>query len=190
MACYQGLDDTVVREDSERQMADPATARVMRVAAAIEAEGYGHWNRVQEVIRFAREMGYGRLGLAFCIGLADEARVLQDHFTASGFKVYSVCCKLGALSKEEHGMDRLHPEWDRESTCNPIGQALELDRCKTELNIVVGLCVGHDIVFSQHATAPCTTLIVKDRVTGHNPAASLHTSYGRRRLGLEESNDA
>lgn len=36
------------------------------------------------------------------------------------------------------------------------------------------MCVGHDILFMQHADAPATTLIVKDRALCHNPVAALH----------------
>lgn len=35
--------------------------------------------------------------------------------------------------------------------------------------VVMGLCVGHDSLFHQHAKAPCTTLAVKDYRSGHNP---------------------
>jgi uncharacterized metal-binding protein len=42
------------------------------------------------------------------------------------------------------------------------------------MNVIVGLCVGHDMLFSKHSRAPVTTLVVKDRVTGHNPAAVLY----------------
>jgi len=184
MDCYKGKDDTVIREESERIVRQPEVAEAMRVAAAIEHDGYGQWIRVEEVAKYARDMGLKRLGLAFCIGLVDEARLLQEYFRGKGFKVYSCCCKLGGLSKDDLGMERLHPEWDREATCNPVGQALELNRCRTELNLIVGLCVGHDILFTQHSEAPVSTLVVKDRVLGHNPAAALHTRYGRKRLGL------
>ena len=47
---------------------------------------------------------------------------------------------------------------------------------KTDLNVVVGLCVGHDSLFMKYSKAPVTTLITKDRVTGHNPAAPLYLS--------------
>jgi uncharacterized metal-binding protein len=52
----------------------------------------------------------------------------------------------------------------------------------SELNVLIGLCVGHDSLFFQHSKAPVTVLMVKDRVTGHNPAAALYTSrsYYRR----------
>jgi len=48
------------------------------------------------------------------------------------------------------------------------------NRLETDMNIIVGLCVGHDMLFNRHSKAPVTTLIVKDRVTGHNPIAVLY----------------
>jgi len=36
--------------------------------------------------------------------------------------------------------------------------------------------VGHDSLFIKYSKAPVTTLITKDRVLGHNPAAALYTS--------------
>jgi uncharacterized metal-binding protein len=55
-----------------------------------------------------------------------------------------------------------------------VAQARILNEVGTDLNVIVGLCVGHDILFTRHSTAPVTTLVVKDRVTGHNPAAALY----------------
>ena len=63
-----------------------------------------------------------------------------------------------------------------EAICNPILQAQLLNEQKTDLNVIVGLCVGHDSLFIKHSDAPVTTLITKDRVLGHNPAAALYTS--------------
>ena len=60
--------------------------------------------------------------------------------------------------------------------CSPVLQARKLAKAGTELNIVVGLCVGHDPLFNKHSRALTTTLIVKDRVTGHNPAVPLYLS--------------
>ena len=53
-------------------------------------------------------------------------------------------------------------------------QAKLLNEKKTDLNIVVGLCVGHDSIFYKYSDALCTTLITKDRVLGHNPAAAIY----------------
>ena len=54
---------------------------------------------------------------------------------------------------------------------NPVSVA------KTAFNIIIGLCIGHDMLFTKHSRAPVTTLIVKDRFTGHNPVISLYTRY-------------
>ncbi|HKI51005.1 MAG TPA: DUF1847 domain-containing protein, partial [Geothermobacteraceae bacterium] len=39
------------------------------------------------------------------------------------------------------------------------------------------LCVGHDMLFNKYSRAPVTTLVVKDRVTGHNPVAVLYGQH-------------
>ena len=68
--------------------------------------------------------------------------------------------------------------------CNPILQAKLLAKEKVDLNVVVGLCCGHDTLFYKYAKGPVTTLIVKDRVLGHNPVQALYQSraYYRRLL--------
>ena len=72
--------------------------------------------------------------------------------------------------------------------CNPVLQARLLNEKQTELNVLVGLCVGHDTLFIRHSAAPVTTLIVKDRVLCHNPVAALYTSntYYKRLLEPEK----
>jgi uncharacterized metal-binding protein len=59
---------------------------------------------------------------------------------------------------------------------------MTLNEEKTDFNILLGLCVGHDSLFFKHADAYTTVLAVKDRVTGHNPLAAvyLHNSYYRK----------
>ena len=59
-----------------------------------------------------------------------------------------------------------------------------LNEKDTDLNIVVGLCVGHDSLFYKYSEALCTTLVTKDRVLGHNPVAALYQteSYYKRLL--------
>ena len=62
--------------------------------------------------------------------------------------------------------------------CNPIAQAVLLNEQKTQLNIVVGLCVGHDSLFYKYSDAMVTTLITKDRVLAHNPAGAVYCAEG------------
>ena len=121
-----------------------------------------------------------RIGLAFCLGLADEARLFGEAFEAAGFEIRSVCCKVGGLTKEEMGMPRR--PWVGPLSCNPAEQARILDEEHCGLLVVIGLCVGHDTVFYRHAKAPVTTLVTKDRRLGHNPVAAVSCPYIRKRL--------
>jgi len=45
--------------------------------------------RVEEVVQFAKKMGYHTLGIAFCAGLRNEARILDEILTRRGFDSFS-----------------------------------------------------------------------------------------------------
>ncbi|MEM4684716.1 MAG: DUF1847 domain-containing protein [Sulfolobales archaeon] len=158
---------------------------IHRVASMIEKEGYCVWPRLREVVEFSKKLNIRRLGVAFCIGLSNEAEFIVKYFEGKGFEVYSVCCKCGGFDKTLVGLSeelKLRPN-THESICNPVLQAELLNRVGTELNVVVGLCVGHDTIFIMYSKAPVTYLIVKDRVTGHNPAAPIYVpNYFKSRL--------
>ena len=133
--------------------------------------------RVEEIAQFANKMGYKKLGMAFCGGLDKEAAILNTILENRGFEVVSVRCSVGGVPKETIGIteeQKIGGPGVWETMCNPITQAMILNDEKTELNIVVGLCVGHDALFFRYAEAPCTVLVAKDRVFGHNPAAGLY----------------
>jgi uncharacterized metal-binding protein len=134
--------------------------------------------RIQELCEFARKMGYTRLGLVFCAGLAKEGLIVGDILKSRGFEVVSVVCKVGAISKEEIGVKENEKIFigKHESMCNPIAQAMIVNNSKVEFNVLLGLCVGHDSLFFKYAKAPTTVLAVKDRVTGHNPLAAIYLS--------------
>ena len=50
---------------------------------------------------------------------------------------------------------------------------LPFHKQKTDLNINVGLCLGHELLFEQHSAAPVTTFLVKDFATGHKTVENL-----------------
>jgi uncharacterized metal-binding protein len=152
-----------------------------KAASAIEARHYCKEPRIREIMLFAKEMGYRKLGLAFCVGLAEEAEIVADILGAE-FDVVSVCCKLCGLSKESFGFEQIVPDKDLEVMCNPAGQATALNDAGTELNIICGLCVGHDAIFTMTSQAPVTTLIAKDRVLAHNPVGAIYSRYIRRTI--------
>ena len=172
----------------------PGILEFARQASIQEGEGYqdrelgyervrGAKTRIEEIMAFAGKMNYRRLGLAFCFGLREEAKIVGKLFSSVGFDMVSVVCKTGRVPKERIGLDRSQQidAGSPESMCNPILQAMVLNRAETEFNVLLGLCVGHDSLFFKYAQAPCTVLAVKDRVLGHNPLAAIYTldSYYR-----------
>jgi len=154
--------------------------RIMKTAAYIEGKGYMKLCRIEEVIKFAEMMNYRKIGIAFCIGLKNEAKTIHK-ILENKFDVVSVCCKICGIDKKELSFQQID-DGRYEATCNPVGQAMLLNRCNTDLNITVGLCIGHDILFNRHSDAPVTALIVKDRPLGHNPAAAIYSNYHLKRL--------
>lgn len=127
------------------------------------------WTRVDEIMEYAKIRGMTKIGIATCYALLFESRLLTDILEMNGFQVVSVSCLCGEIDPKDMGMNG--PVF-----CNPILQAEVLNTEKTELNIMVGLCVGHDILFLRYCTGETTPLIVKDRALGHNPVAALYMS--------------
>jgi uncharacterized metal-binding protein len=161
----------------------PENRKVFEASDDVLAEGYGKWCRVKEVVEYSKRMGYRKLGLAFCVALRNEARSLQNMLEASGFEVTSISCMAGAPIRSDVGFEEISGVG--KTLCNPLMQAEVLNENGTELNIMAGLCVGHDVLFIKHSEAGVTPLVVKDRVLQHNPAAALGTRSSRiRRLML------
>lgn len=177
--CTAGKDCTGKAEDVaglyEGEILDLA-----RTASHIEATYYMKEPRIVEVIEFAKAMGYKKIGIAFCIGLSREAEIVHSILERH-FEVYSVCCKVCGISKKDLGFKPIKDD-PEETMCNPAGQAAVLNDKKTDLNLIVGLCIGHDILFTKVSEAPVTTLVVKDRVLAHNPCGAIYSRYYLRRL--------
>ncbi|NVM20029.1 MAG: DUF1847 domain-containing protein [Candidatus Lokiarchaeota archaeon] len=163
------------------------------VASIVEAKGYIKWPRLKDTIEYAKGMGFNRLGLAFCVGLLAEAGQIAKILDDYRFEVVSVCCKTGSVPKTKVGVPEEYTMRSKTGypigiiTCNPAAQALLLNKAKTDLNIIVGLCVGHDITFTHLSNAPVTTLIAKDRSSPHNPAACLLNHYGKSFFSMDLS---
>ncbi len=166
---------------------EPDNHAVMVASAEVEYEGYCQWTRVQEIMEFARKIGARKIGIANCIGLINEARIFAQILRQNGFEPYAVICKVGGLPKTSVGIPAAC-EGIGAAMCNPILQARLLNEAKTDLNVVIGLCVGHDSLFYRYSEAYVTTLVTKDRVTGHNPAAALYTarSYYKKKFHLDK----
>ena len=171
----------------------PEVKGFARLASIQEAECYERLSdgirtklpRIEELIQFSRKCGYKRLGIAHCMGLFSEAVMLTEILENNGFEVVTVQCKTGAVQKENIGIPSdkkiaLPDDW--ESMCNPIAQAMIINKADVDLAVMLGLCIGHDTLFIKYCDVPLTVIAVKDRVFGHNPLAALYLSdsYYRR----------
>ncbi len=184
--CPSEREAEVIEESFQKYTGDDQDAKLARVAAQVEGLCYqpvpgsdavnARWTRVEDTIALARLMGYRKIGIGTCIGLLEETSRLADILRAQKLEPLTVCCKAGSIDKLELGLeenDKVRPG-TFEPACNPIAQARLLNQAQTDMNIIMGLCVGHDMLFAKYSEAPVTTLVAKDRVTGHNPAAVLY----------------
>jgi uncharacterized metal-binding protein len=175
------------RKDAIRKLYVPATITEKEAYQTVRGVIMAVRPRIKELIEFAKLLHFEKIGIAFCAGLRDEASRLTKILEKQGFTVASAVCKCGAIDKTKLGINKKYkienPE-KFESACNPLLQAELLNRAKTEINVIVGLCIGHDILFTMNSKAPVTTLIVKDRLLGHNPVIGLYSAYHK---GIIES---
>jgi len=176
----------IIAESFDKYRGDDFDARLARQAARVEGLCYlkipgtttvqARWTRIEDTIALCKLMGFQKIGIATCIGLLDETNRLSEILTAQGLTPYSACCKAGSIDKLD--LDLSEAEKVRPNTfepaCNPIAQAEICNAQATDMNVIMGLCVGHDMLFNKYSKAPVTTMVVKDRVTGHNPVAVLY----------------
>ena len=149
---------------------DPDTAPAVQAAARLVDGGRaGTLSRVDELIEYIGDMGLRKIGLAYCYGMEKEALTAAKIFREAGVRVEAVSCTVGALAQKD-----VNSLSDLEGvSCNPLGQAAQLNAADPELTITMGLCLGHDILFNRHIQGDVTTLVVKDRVHEHAPLLGL-----------------
>lgn len=124
--------------------------------------------RLKEIRNFALSSGVKTIGIAHCMAVAKEAESVKNYFSTD-FEVLTIDCKTGKLAKSD-----FLGEGYMGLSCNPMGQAEYLAENGSELNIVMGLCVGHDMIFGMNSKVPTTTLLVKDRAHKHNPLEGIN----------------
>jgi len=136
--------------------------------------------RIKELIEFGKLIHAKKMGVAFCAGMQDEAARIVAILERAGFAVASVRCKCGGTDKTKLDVAKEYKIGNPlkfEAACNPVLQAQLLNNAGTDINIIVGLCLGHDMLFTMNSKAPVTTLVVKDRLLGHNPVIALYSDY-------------
>lgn len=172
--------ETVVLEEIKEQYKDPEIFKLAYNSALVESEGYCRKTRLEEIIDFAKKCEFHKLGVAFCLGLSNEAEIFCSILRSHGFEVSSVICKNGSIPKEFLNIkdSQKNRPGTYEPMCNPIGQATFLNQSESQFNILLGLCVGHDSLFIKYSNAPVTVFAVKDRVLAHNPLGAVYLAQG------------
>ncbi len=170
--CLDGQPCPGLVPDLHCQAPDAGEVVLLEAATDIACETERKLCRVAEFVHFCHGVGCEHVGIAFCVELYRETHILA-HLLRRFLQVTPVCCKIGGrrISEEEVPSRPCH------IACNPTGQAAELNRRGTEINAIVGLCIGCDLIFAQHSRAPVTTLFVKDRSLANNPVGALYSDY-------------
>ena len=130
----------------------------------------GSLSRLQEIIAYMQGMGYRTIGVAYCYGMEKDATLLREQLTAAGFIVHMVSCTVDRVLETEVDLNKSKPV----VSCNPLGQAAQLNRLGVEFTLLMGLCLGHDILLQKNLAMDFTTFVVKDRVYKHNPIQALY----------------
>lgn len=152
--------DVFIKSELIAQYHNSTNQDIIKAAAELVQDGKaGSPSRLEEIIEYAKTMKYIKLGLAYCDGMEKTAKNFQIILTDNSFDVKTVSCTVGGLKQSEiklsHCIEKV--------TCNPLGQAYQLNEEKVNLTIIVGICLGHDIILHRNLNMDFTTLVVKDR---------------------------
>jgi uncharacterized metal-binding protein/predicted Fe-Mo cluster-binding NifX family protein len=169
--CLRGETCRVARIGDGGAAAGAEVQRMLSASADVACESERQLCRLSELVYFCLEMEYSRVGVAFCVELLEPAeiltRVLRRFFT-----VVPVCCMVGGSRPPDAGAH--HAPF---SMCDPRLQARVLNETGTDINVIVGLCIGADCIFTAASDAPVTTLFVKDRSLANNPIGAVYSEY-------------
>jgi uncharacterized metal-binding protein len=170
------------RLDDVKRIYIPATITEKEAYESIRGVRMAVRPRIKELIEFGKLIHAQKIGVAFCAGMRDETARIVEVLEKNGFAVASILCKCGGIDKTKLHVAKKYKIGDPlkfETGCNPVLQAELLNEAETDINLIVGLCLGHDMLFTMNSKAPVTTLIVKDRLLGHNPVIALYSNYHR-----------
>lgn len=154
--CMRGKNCSVIKSGLEYTGDD---LKSIQISAWLESDHIKR-TKLEEITIYAKRLGYRKIGLAFCIEYEREARLVYE-ILSKYFEVFSVCCKVCSFEKSSLGIKKSEV-LEFEAVCNPIGQALLLNDDCTNLNIMLGLKTGYDILFTKYSEAPSITLPVQE----------------------------
>jgi uncharacterized metal-binding protein len=144
---------------------------IVQAAAQLVDDGKaGSLSKLRELVEFIKTMKYQKVGLAYCYGMEKDAIEVKKYFKQNGIPISAVSCTIGGIAQDNINKEScIH-----KVSCNPIGQAKQLNYEKADLVLIMGICLGHDILLQRNLKSDFTTLVVKDRVHNNNPLLALN----------------
>jgi uncharacterized metal-binding protein len=160
------------QDELRSQYGDTDNQTVVQSAADLVDNGKaGTLSRLQEIIEFIKSMKYQKVGLAYCYGMEKDAMKVKEIFQKEGLRLSSVSCTVGGM--EESSIN--NTSGNHGVSCNPLGQAAQLNSEKVDFVLLMGICLGHDILLQKNLKADFTTFVVKDRLFQHQPLRALQS---------------
>jgi uncharacterized metal-binding protein len=154
----------------EEAYLDPSAQFIVRAAAALVDGGRaGSISRLREIIEFVQTMKYKKIGLAYCYGMEREAEAVGVIFRDHGIRLMGVACTVGGVAQDSVNQTSC----THKVSCNPIGQAEQFNAEGADFVILMGICLGHDILLQRTLRSDFTTFVVKDRVFDNDPLRIL-----------------
>jgi uncharacterized metal-binding protein len=171
--CRTGISCNKEKYDIENTLEEfhsPENQKIIQAAAGLVDNGRaGTLSRLEEIIEFVKRMQYKKVGLAYCYGMENEALKVLELFKKQNISLHTISCSIsGVLQDDVNKNSCIH-----KISCNPIGQAHQLNAENVDFVIIMGICLGHDILLQKNLKADFTTFVVKDRVNNHNPLQSI-----------------
>ncbi len=149
---------------------EPSAQSIVQAAAALVDGGRaGTVSRLREIIEFAHTMKYKKIGLAYCYGMERDAEAVGAIFREHGIRLTGVSCTVGGITQDSVNQSSC----TQKVSCNPIGQAEQFNAEGVDLVILMGICLGHDILLQRSLRSDFTTFVVKDRVFDNDPLRIL-----------------
>jgi len=166
-SCDRESFDKIEVIDRYKEVSD---SEIVKAAAELVDSGRaGTLSRMEEIIEFAKSMNYQKIGLAYCYGMEQYAMAIEKLLTTEWFDVTAVSCSVGGLKQSEvNAASCIH-----KVSCNPLGQAEQLNSENVDLTLIVGICMGHDILLNRNLKMDFTTFAVKDRKFNHAPLLGI-----------------
>ncbi len=152
----------VYRTDENRSV-------VKAASSLVDGGRAGTLTRLEEIAEYCRLRGYKKIGVAYCYALEKQAASIKDFLIKEGLSPVMVSCTVDGISESDIDPDKT----ETAVSCNPLGQAEAINQSGAQFAVLVGLCLGHDVLLQKALHMDFTVFAVKDRVTGHNPLLGL-----------------